>query len=274
MIHFTPTLGIKETASNTNHFVKDNLSVFWDIFKPFIPFVLAATILDIVVTELYMPVHQQTGEKIEFPLGGLIAAYFFTCLAISWHRVVIHGADDYTPMNPFKPKKSELAFVGMGAALFVGVFFGGFILGLVAALIHQALMILVIPFIIVAVYAWTKFMFYFPAKATGRHISLKESYQMTTGYVWKMVAASFVAYLKLLLIMIAYIIAAVMVFGGLAYAANALGMSESLATIVLQTLRVTPIAIFFQPLFAVLWVTVLSNYYQYVLQHEKPLAND
>jgi len=274
MIHFTPTLGIKETAKNANHFIKDNMHVFWDIFKPFIPYIIIFTILDVIVTELFMPLNPQTGKKFEFPVGGFVVAYFLTCLAVTWHRVVIHGADNYVPMDPFKPKKSELAFVGMGIALFLGLFAGGFILGMLAALITPILIVLVVPFLIYAAYAWTKVMFYFPAKATGQHVTLKQSYKMTTGYVWKMIAASFVGYFKLFLIMMAYIIVGVTVLASLAYAAGKLGIHDQSAAIILQSIYMIPLVAFFQPLFTVIWVTVLSNYYQYVLQHEAPVTND
>ena len=274
MIHFTPTLGIKETAQNANNFVKENIPVFWDIFKPFVPYVAVLAILDIVVTEFFMPIDPDTNEAYEFPLGGLISSYFYTCLAITWHRVVIHGADNYEPMNPFNPKKSELAFIGMGIGLFLAMFLGGFIFGFGAALINPVLILLVIPLMIFGTYAWTKVMFYFPAKATGRHISLKESFRMTTGYVWKMIASSFVAYLKLFFIMLGYLIAGFIIIAGLSFVALSIGINEQITATILGTIFTMPIVAFFQPLFAIIWVTVLSNYYQYVMQNEPASKNE
>lgn len=274
MIHFTPTLGIKDTAKNSNDFVKKNLSVFWDIFKPFLPYVIGLAVFDMVITHFFMPINKTTGEAYEFPLGGLIAGYFYTCLAITWHRVVIHGAENYEPMNPFNPKKSELAFVGMGIALFMGMFFGGFFLGMMAALINPALIVLVLPFIIIGTWIWMKLMFYFPAKATGRHISLRQSFSMTTGYIWKMIASSFLAYLKLLLIMIAYVIAGSIVIAGVAFLFASLGISEKIASVILGSIFAIPLFAFFQPVFAIIWVTVLSNYYQYVMQNEPAPASE
>jgi len=273
MIHFTPTLGIKETAQNSNNFIKDNMQTVWEIFKPFVPYVIALYVIDIVITQYLMPIGSNTGEPYEFPIGSIIAGYFFSCLAITWHRVVIHGADKFEAMRPFNPKKSELAFIFMGVALFTAIFFGSFIFGFLVALINPILMLLIIPFAVFATYAWIKFMFYFPAKATGSNITLKQSFAMTTGYVWKMTASSFVAYLKLFLIMLAYIIVGLTIMGALAFASASIGIDKRLAATILNILFTVPIIAFFQPLFAVVWVTVLSNYYQYVLQNEAPLSN-
>lgn len=270
MIHFKPTLGIKDTAKNVNNFVKDNMEVFWDVFKPLAPYVAVLTILDIVVTEFLMPIDTDTGEPYEFPLGELIAGYFFTCLAITWHRVVIHGADRYEPMNPLNPKKSELAFVGMGILLFMMFFIGGMAIGLGSAMISPALLLLLFPFIFVGVIIWTKCMFYFPAKATGKHISLGQSFQMTKGYTWKLIAASFMAYLKILLLAIVYLIGGGILLAGGFFAISSLGIESKLPSALLQIIYTLPLTLFFQPLFAVIWVTVLSNYYQYVLQNEAP----
>ncbi|NCT40119.1 MAG: hypothetical protein GW778_00450 [Alphaproteobacteria bacterium] len=267
MIHFTPTLGIKDTAKNVNHFIKENMEVFWDVFKPLIPYIVALHLFDIVITNFFMPIDAKSGERIDFTLGGLIAGYFYTCLAITWHRVVIHGPDNFTPMNPFKPKKSELAFIGMGIALFAGIFVGGFIFGLLAAIINPFLLILIIPFIFFATYAWLKCMFYFPSKATGNTITLKQSFEMTKGYMWKMYAAYIVAFIKLFLILIGLVIVMGMAVAALGFASAKLGLNESLTMSVVQTMFVIPLTVFFQPIFTIIWVTVLSNYYQYVLQN-------
>lgn len=274
MIHFTPTFGIKDTAKNANEFIKGNMDAFWTIFKPLAPYIVVLTIIDIVVTEFFMPTNSKTGEPYEFPLGGLLAGYFYTCLAITWHRVVIHGSENYEPMKPFNPKKSELAFIGMGIALFLALFAGGFTIGLAGALINPAIMILILPFIIMATYFWMKVMFYFPAKATGRHVTLKQSFSMTKGYIWKMIAASFLAYIKLFLIMLAYLIVGFSIIAALGFLIGSLGLSPAFAGSVLGIIFMIPLVVFFQPLFAVIWVTVLSNYYQYVMQNDTPTVED
>ena len=272
MLHFTPTLGIKDTAKNSKSFIKGNKDVFWAILKPLLPFIIVFSILDVFVTELLMPINKKTGEPYEFPGGGLIASYFLTCLAITWHRVVIHGPDNYESMNPFNPRKSELAFVGMGILLFMSMFLGGALIGFSIALIDSALLALLLVFLPLGLYLWTKFMFYFPAKATGRHITLGQSFKMTTGYVWKLLAASFLAYLKLLFIMFGLLIL-LMVLLTTVYAFGLPEAYENSAEIILISLFTLPTAGLIQPLFTVIWVTVLSNYYQYVMQNEQQPAS-
>ena len=275
MIHFTPTLGIKDTARNVNTFIKDNMQVFWDIFKPYMPYIAGLYLVDLLVTEFLMPTNAETGETTEFALGGLIAGYFYTCLAITWHRVVIHGADDYVAVNPFKPKKSELAFIGMGIALIIGFFLMSVLFGVAVAIISPVLIILMIPIMAIAWYFWMKCMFYFPSKATGNSITLKQSISMTKGYVWKLFAAYIVAALKLTLLVLLYAIGGAMILGLLFIAVTSLPSPLSSVLVVVLGLGYTlPLILFFQPIFAIIWVTVLSNYYQYVLQNGAQDTND
>ena len=268
MIHFTPTLGIKDTAKNVNGFIKENMDVFWEIFKPLAPYIIVLSIIDVIIIEYFMPVSQKTGMPHQIPIAGIIAGYFYTCLAISWHRVVIHGADNYEPMKPFNPKKSELAFIGMGILLFIGVFMGGFIVALLGTIISPIMVIFIIPFILFATYLWMKFMFYFPAKATGRHISLEKSFVMTKGYIWKMFAGYFVTAFKVMLIMLAYVIASIFVILALDFAITSFGGPQKLTKVILTSLYMIPLVLFFHPMFAIIWVSVLSNYYQYVMQND------
>ncbi len=267
MLHFTPTLGIKETSENAKTFVKDNMDVFWDVFKPLIPYIVGLYCLDILITSFLMPTNEVTGQPYEFPLGQLIAGYFYTCLAITWHRIVIHGDKGFMPMNPFKPQRSELAFVGMGILIYVLFFLCGALVGLSSALIHKSLFMLIFPTILFGIYGWMKIMFYFPAKATGRHIPFKQSWAMTKGYVWKMIASSFLAIIKLLLLAILYSIVGGIIVGILVAALTSIGISLYLAAAIAGTLFLLPFLVYFQPLFTILWVTILSNYYQYVMQN-------
>lgn len=270
MIHFTPTFGIKDTGKNAKAFIKENMPVFWNVLKPMLPYIVILYAIDMIITAFFMPIDAETGESVEFALGSIIAGYFYTCIAITWHRVVIHGADKYEAMNPFKPRKSELTFIGMGIALFLMMFIVGFIIGFGAAIINPVLLILLLPLMIAAVYLWMRVIFYFPAKATGNHISFKQSFSMTDGYVWKIFAGYFVTAFKTILIMIGYLIAGFTVLTGILIATTLIGIESKILEIVLGGAFMLPIIAFFQPLFAVIWVTVLSNYYQYVMQNDAP----
>ena len=275
MIHFTPTFEVIDTARNVKKFIKDNMATFWEVLKPLAPFIAGLYIFDLIITSFFMPIDNETGQRTEFSLGSIIAGYFYTCLAITWHRVVIHGNENFTPMNPFKPKKSELAFIGMGMLLFIGTFAISFILGFGAALISPILIIFLVPLSLIAMFIWMKCMFYFPSKATGNSITLKQSYKMTKGYVWKLFASYVWASFILFLIVLAYAIGGAMILGLLLFAINSIAASLApIFTVILGAAFILPLALFFQPIFAIIWVTVLSNYYQYVLQNGAKENND
>jgi len=269
MRQFEPTLGIKDTAKNANTFIKQHMPIFWDILKPLAPYILVLTLLDVAITYTLMPIDKDIGKPYDFSLGNLLTAYFFTCLAITWHRVVIHGPDKYEAMNPLKPKKSELAFIGMGIGLsLIYVLFcivAGLAISLTALPILPLMLILITVF---ALFIWTKLMFYFPSKATENNISLKKSYEMTKGYVWKMIASALIAYLKLFFICIGYIVLGFMTIAIISLAAGMMGFNKEIVTAVLETIIIIPIILYFQPLFTIIWVTILSNYYQHALQNK------
>ncbi len=276
MRHYTPKIGIKETSNNVRGFVKNHMDIFWLIFKPLAPYIAVLYLLDVVATYfLYGPeISEIAGseeENKEFGLGGLVASYFFTCLAISWHRVVIHGPDNFEPMNPFRPQKSDLAFIAMGIFLFLVPFIGVFTIVFVSSLIkfHGALW-LIIPFIIGAIYFVLRASFYFPAKATGNSLTLKQALSMTKGYVWKFVAAYFLAALRITVAMILFIFITVLILGGgLALFKSLFDMNISLPLIEFSFgyILALPIILYFQPVLTVIGVTVLSNFYQYALQN-------
>ncbi len=280
---FNATLDTKETAANVRDFVNRNMDVFWDIFKPLIPYIAILTAVDLFMTFFVMEPDPETGDPSEFELGGVIASYFYTCLVISWHRVVLDGPDKYVPMNPFKPQKSEWAFIGMGICVFLIPFICGLIGGVILALTGQKILfILLIPLMFFAIYLTLKLIFYFPSKATGNTITLKQSYAMTTGYIWKMFAANIRAVLKILLSVILYLIAGfitIAVIGGTAVAMGAENMGGLGGA--MGALVMLPVIFYFQPLMTIIGVTVLSNYYQHALQNkpipqveEKPGADD
>ena len=270
MLHFTPTLGIRDAARNTKEFIKTNMDTFWVIFKPHAPLINGLTLLDIILSVLILGEDTETGEYREFPIGGLISSYFYTCLVISWHRVVIHGVDQFEPMNPFKPKKSELAFIGMGILIgFIAVLFI-ILLGIPAIMTKApSLLILVVVGFICAFYVGLRICFYFPAKATDKHVTFRHSFAMTKGLVFKLVIASILAALKMWFWMVLYAIAGLgVVFAlGMAVGGTFGESATDVASASLGFLYAVPIAIYFQPILTVIGVTVLSNYYQYALQN-------
>ena len=198
MEHFTPSFYVIETSKNVKNFVKEHGYEFWKIFKPLSFFIVGCYLFDAVMSDLYFSYSETT-----FGIGGIIASYFYTCLAISWHRVVINGPDNYVPMNPFKPKKHEFAFVG--ASFLIGVGFS--IIVFIAATLKSPVMIFaMIAVFLVAIYLALRLMFYFPAKAVNAQITLREAYSLSKGYLWKISNACFFASFRLMMLVFLYAI--------------------------------------------------------------------
>jgi hypothetical protein len=267
MLHYTPTRGAFDAAKNIRNFVQDNKQVFWDILNPLLPFIIGLTLFDFIINLLFFPM---TEEKEAFNLGQLVANYFYAALIISWHRVVIHGPDKYVAVNPLKPKKSELAFMGM--AILVGI--SSVLFAIIFALAGMlggplgAVLGVCVGFG-VAAYGAYKVCFYFPAKAAGADITLKQSFDLTKGYFWKLMGAGFLASIKMILIVIGYLIVMGLLAGVLF---STLFTGGSLGHIFVFVMAL-PIYVYFQPILTIIGVTALSNYYLYAIQN-RPAADN
>ncbi len=268
MYRYEPSYEAGETGKNMRQYVKDHRTTFWTILKPLLPFIIGAGLLDVVLTDVF----STGGKKIESPIGAIISAYFITALIISWHRVVIYGPDNFTPMNPFKPKKSELKyiFVGLGLGLAAGLL--SVVTIAVAAILNSIVMLIVLIILVPAlIFVSLRICFYFPAMATDAPVSLKTAFGMTKGYIWKLFAAGLYASWRLMLVTIAYTIAMVLTIGVFAMLAG----TEALDNLTLTTFAYVlslPIVVYLQPLLTVIGITGLSNYYQHSLQYGGPDA--
>ena len=202
----------------------------------------------------------------------ILAGYVFAVIAISWHRLILLGPDQYKPMDILKPEKHEMEFV-IVLTLISAIIPG--IVGYVAmkqtldmdpaAFIGFALLGLIFP------YVTYKMSFYFPAKAVNASISFKDSFHLTFGYFWKFLWACVRANIRVIGVLIIYSFVAGMVAGFMkAFITPGMGQEEEFITQqMLQHLVNVPILLYFQPLLTVLTVSVLSNYYQYALQNKK-----
>ncbi len=255
---YTPSLYARETGKNAREFVRDNKDVLWRIAKPVVIGVLLLTLLDTLITIFFFS-ESSTG----FGLFGLLSGYFYAVLAITWHRVVIHGPDNYEPMNMFKPKRHEWAFIGMGLLLGVMGFVAGALGGLTAIISPVIGFIAVFAAIFGATYLGFKFCFYFPAKAVDNSITLKQSFSMTAGYFWKMMGAWFFGLWRIGLLMMVVFIAMSFIIGMLIQQETNAFMVNGL--IFLMT---APILAYFYPIMYGISITILSNYYQHALQNK------
>lgn len=260
MDHYQPIFESKEAARNIEDFIDATKAEFWRIFKPLMPFIAACHILDAVISDLFF-----AESKNGFSLFGIISAYFVTVLAITWHRVVIHGPDNYTPMNPFKPKRHELAFVGMGflLGLIVVIISGGLVFG--AIVTSSPIMVLLAVVVILAlIYMFYRVCFYFPAKAVNSGITLSQAFRLTNGYLWKTISSTFRAALWTILMVIAFVLAMGVFLTFILMFIPFGGAIEILSLIV-----VLPMKLYFEPLLTIIGVTALSNYYLYAIQNEE-----
>ncbi len=266
MKHFNPALLPGDASRHTRNFIADNKDVFWIILKPLLPFIIGLELIDVFINHMFF-----ADSKKELTLGSFVASYFIGALMISWHRVVIHGADHYVPMNPFKPKKSELAFmfVPFGLAFLFGI--GSVLLTVLSAklggpVLAVPLLIILVLFGIIAAF---KISFYLPAKAVDAGITLRQSWNLTTGYFWKMFVAGFLSSWRVVLVTLIYALAAGSLGGAIG---GALFGVESLAFRLVMFLCLLPIIVIAQPLMTIIGVTVLSNYYQWAINNPRNIS--
>lgn len=269
ILYYQPTGSIIETGRNVRHFMGENMPVFWAVLKPLMPYLAFFLLLDLLFIEYVMPPDPETGEKASASIFGIPSGYFFACLMISWHRVVIHGPDNYVAVNPLKPSKSELLFIGTIIGLTLGA------VALIAGLVMIASIItpLLIPValtisLIALVFLASRISFYFPSKATGGDLTLKQAYALSQGYVLRLLITPFFAMWKTVLLYFAYALVGIAIIYGLSFALG-LAAREGILSVILLFLFGAPIQLYFEPLLAVIGVTVLSNYYQHALQNPR-----
>tara|TARA_R110001592_G_scaffold29350_9_gene106606 strand:- start:25202 stop:25999 length:798 start_codon:yes stop_codon:yes gene_type:complete len=265
MEHYKPEFYVEEASKNIRGFVKANNDKLWDIFIPLIPFIFGLNLLDALVTGLYFP-----NSRMGFMGGELLATYFTMVLVISWHRVVINGPDHYVPMNPFKPQKHELGFIGMGLALWaliVGVAYGvSFFLSPFGAGI--TLLVLAVSVIVLA-YVSYRLCFYFPAKAIDKSITLEEAYAMSNGYLLKIIFSSILASLRVIALAILASIVTVIIVK----IAMPTSQTPSVGNQMAEFAKSLPMMLYFQPILSVIGVTAISNYYMWAKSNQGQIAS-
>lgn len=260
-----PTYGIIETGRNVYAFTNAHKKELWGILLPLLPWILALHFFDVVAQAVLPP------EKEIFAFGSLFATYFYACFAISWHRVLLFGAEHAQRMNPFKPEKSDLGFFFMGLVLWVAFFVMGFAVGYLQATGSSMTLYAAIS-TFVLLYFFYKMSFYFPAKAVRSHMSLHESFMRTRGYFWRMVIAPFLSMWRSLLVFCLFFIMMVIVIGAVAPVLGYINpeVPPPPAFQLLLGVLITPAVVYFYPLFYAYGVGVLSNYYQHALQMGPP----
>lgn len=206
----------------------------------------------------------------------IVLAYITAAFAVSWHRLVLLGRDGCRPMALLKPEKNEIHFMLALGMLTYGIpMVIGFVIGVVAYLGSPALTAIVSFMAIIAFIVWIvtfyRFSFYFPGKAVGNSLTFKQSFHMTHGYVWKIFAASFLAILKTFGVLILCLFASGILVASavliISFFSGTLENASHGMEMIMQIISI-PLQVYFTPLFTILGVTVLSNYYQHAVQNK------
>ncbi len=296
-------------SKKVQNYVKEHKSEFWDLLKMYGPYLFALVILVIVATSLNLQkiislsqqvhtadteaaanaakeeLHKFSTNPYASPYGllGIVfqlgMGYITAAFAISWHRLVLLGSQQYQPMNLFKPEKNEIHFILLMMVLthiipFAIGFTYGFIAGGSSISINAVMSLSLFIGYVVWIYLFYKFIFYFPAKAVNQSITLGQSFKMTNGYFWKLFWTSIRAIVKTMLWMVLFmfvggiaisILTAILVFGLGLFG----GHDDFSGTMMLAAQLVNiPLYVYFVPLMIVIGVTVISNYYQHALQNK------
>ncbi len=270
MNRYEPTFDLKETSANVLDFVNRNMDQVWKIYKPLMPHIVILSLIDAMISDIYMP-HSETG----FALGGLVSTYFIMAFSISWYRLVIQGSDNFEAMNPFKPRRSELKMVGVmvlilvvlvvvafigGTLAGVSALMGGGVAGIIAGLLACGL--------IIAYFIWLfRLTFFFPAIAVGHDISLREATSLTKGYVWKFMNVSAIASLRVLVMMIVALVAmsgmmVLLIQTGIPLQFLAIETMPNIVGFIIAF----PILVYFQPILIAIISTAIANYYLYAIR--------
>ncbi|PCI54898.1 MAG: hypothetical protein COB36_08555 [Alphaproteobacteria bacterium] len=282
---YQATLYVSKTRYNVSDFVRNNKKELWKIFLPLLPFILGLHVLDAVISDLYYSDGENragilgnlilNGEDTEgFFIGEMISGYFFVCLAISWHRLVIQGIDTYTPMKPFSPKKYELVFVGAWLlACVVSVLFTPFYALGMSYLLSMGVKIpesewlsfsLYILLYFLMTYIFYRCCFYFPAKAVNAKITLKKAFSLSGGHLWRLFFVMFRTMFLWTFFFVAYVYIALLAYAGIHHY-----LQISSLEYVISLILYLPMVLYVEPILIVLGVTALSNYYLYALQNEE-----
>lgn len=256
---FKPGYDAGETAAKVRGFVKEQHDEFIKILKPLIPYIAGFYLLDAVISDAYF-----ADSKNGFQLFSVLSSYFMTVLVISWHRVVIYGPENYTPMNPFSPKRNEILFIGVGVLIGLFFVFAAALPMILAKLLGEAALLLLFLTVGAGIYLMYRCSFYFPAKAVDSDMTLKQSFALTKGYLWKLICATFFASWRVILLVFAFGFVAGILIVGIAFALPIDKAGHTIGFII-----ALPITVYLQPLLTVLAVTVLSNYYMYAMQHPR-----
>lgn len=299
---YSVSYSAQETSANVRGFIKQNYSHFWEVIIKVIPLVLLLYIFTMFVSgyifEAAFNSFAAEGEpsidilgfsvSLSVLVGGLnvfhmaLNGYLMAVIAISWHRLVINGEENYRRMFVFMPRWHEIQFMLLLALLhtaFYGAFFSPVLImqipgfEFIAGSVVYVFPVMMLVLACVALFLFFKCSFYFPAKAANRRITIVESFRLTRGYFGKIVMSYIRASWRLGVVAILYMV--VLMF-----------FMSSIMQFVFSSMKDTflepnmfliqgiglvlnlPFIVFLGPMFLVIGVTIISNYYLHAVQNK------
>lgn len=293
MNDFEIALKPKDVALNARNFVKAHKSELRQTMVAVYPYLIIFTALSLYFTylmntgdleeqkllasnknlaHLFASVQKQHLDRLLNPVfyfsvvTNIAIAYCFAVIAIGWHRLVLLGSKNYEPMSFLNPQKCELEFVFLWT-----------LIGTLLPFIPEFMIVgggyVFFPVFFAFVlfpYLSFKISYYFPAKALNSEVTLFHSFKLTKGYLGKFFFAMFRVMWRISLVLLFCFLFVTMmgsVLSNIAFPKEDDFMRDVYAGFFTFPMNELMLVFIFQPLFTVLGVTVLSNYYQHAMRH-------
>ncbi|MGH1404671.1 MAG: hypothetical protein ACRBDL_10555 [Alphaproteobacteria bacterium] len=287
----------KETALNTRSFIKKHYHHFWQVVAHVLPLIIILNIFtmsmtDYIVTSVFDHSDIEPTSPSFTVLGYSLSlftviwalnithmamnGYLMAVIAISWHRLVINGSENYRIMSIFIPRWHEIQFITLLAVLYIIVYGSFFAFPILMMSLPFSIAMMdfgyIFPVMMLVLGCFMAFLFfkcsfYFPAKAANRQITIMQSFDLTRGYFGKIILSYIRASWRVGLA--ATIYSAVLMFltpylMQLIYSPANNAFDSAPSTWALHGITLImglPFMIFFSPMFLVIGVTIVSNYY-------------
>jgi hypothetical protein len=259
--YFEPKETIWSSVGSIFGYIKNNLRLVWASIQYYLPYLLVFLALSFS--------HQFLVQTIETKIIGVIAlfagllgkAYIMPFFAITWHRIILQGLDEFVYANPLKPQKSEWKFIGFGALLFLTMSVFS-VIGAISPLYLQYIAdatpvghLFLIAFALL-VYFFVRASLVFPSIAVGSHLSIREVFALSKGYVWKIVLTGLLASVCMMLILLVLMVPFFLITSALTIFIVHSSIQAALLFCVSAAVQ-----IFTEALGTMIGVMVLSNYY-------------
>lgn len=283
--------GIRETSSDARQCVMEHKDELWGMIRSLSPYFLVLGLLVSLVgymgslglqeqivslpksengrplmNDAFFAILRQSYADPMSILGyGLqvMLVYVSAILGINWYRFVLSTSENFVPVNMFRPRKSELQYVGILALVNLLPILGGYIFsyGNVFATFFAA------AFIIISWVLCIRMGFIFPALAMNHEAGFSMIYKLNKGYFQKILFSMIRALLRMAGLYIVYILLTSLALSALGLKDDLWDGSIDFASVLAGFIINIPLYLYFAPMMMVLSITVLANFYAHALQN-------